>query len=142
MSVQIKTSRSALFLASALLLSGMVPASAGTWVCGEGCDPATFKGVKWIGGDKCAKPKPPVLNVKTPKGYNDSVNATNEFTNAGNAFLSCMNEEVQADFSAAQQNLLDSAKASFEVPQTEFKAVHEGLAQQLDEGIKKLSKGK
>jgi hypothetical protein len=124
-------------LALALLSTSV---SAGTWTCGADCDPATFKGIKWEPSTKCVKPTLPEISTKTSKAYNDSANAANNYINGGNTYFSCMNEELNADFTAVQTNMQETAKVFFEKAQAEFKTTAEDISAKLDEGLKKLNK--
>jgi hypothetical protein len=139
-----KKSTIALAAMAALIATGPLgltqSAKAGTWVCGDDCDKTTFKGIKWMPGTKCAKPQAPEVNAKTPKAYNDSANNTNAYINGGNTYFTCLNDELNGDFTGAQASMNESAKTFFEKAQSEFKTSVDTLSQQLEEGLKKLNK--
>ncbi len=139
-----KKSAMALALSAALVSAQSVTliasAQAGTWVCAEDCDPATLKGIKWTPGPKCTAPVEPTIEVKTPKAYNDAAAATNNFINGGNGYFTCMNDELNADFGAAQQAMNETAKIYFDKAQADFKTTVDKLSAKLDEALKKLNK--
>jgi hypothetical protein len=127
-------------LITAQTLGLVATAQAGSWICAEGCDPATLKGIKWVPGAKCTAPVAPEINVKSPKAYNDAAAATNNFINSGNGYFTCMNDELNGDFGAAQQSMNETAKLFFDKAQADFKVTVDKLSAQLDESLKKLNK--
>src|SRR6266481_5004036 len=124
--------------AGMVLLASYGPALAGSWTCGQGCDPATLKGVSWTISAKCVDTPEPELRFNTSKAYNQSAEDVNKWIAKKQEYFKCVAEEVNADFTATSENMQNAARASLETPQKAFSDRVEQISKDLDEAVKKL----
>lgn len=132
--------RSLIACSAALAIAVAGPAFAGTWSCGQGCDIATLKGITWTPGNKCQDAPEPEIKTSSAKVYNESADAVNKWIAKKQEYLKCISEELNADFTAAQNSMQESARTNFDSIQHAFSDRVEAISKQLDEAAKKLQK--